>query len=278
MATQAMERTPKGVDKVDRYKWAMRNEPGELRYIDKRELLVNTEVYQRIAETEPVLKLARDWNWISCGALSVADRDGQLWVMDGGHRKAGADRRSDVQELPCIVHRVDSIEREARGFLDINTGRKNVSALGKFRASLAAGDATAIFVKAVMDANNLRLASASKEPRDFKSVALAMRLAGNSPASFEIVMKLCGELAAACARPIHERLLGGLHYIHTNVNVEGGVEHPRLRQRIKQTGVDALAESATKAGAYYAKGGARVWADGMMQAINKGLQNRFELA
>ena len=49
-------------------------------------------------------------------------------------------------------------------------------------------------------------------------------------------------------------------------------------KRVKKAGVDALLEGAAKASAFYSHGGAKVWAAGMVEAINRGHRNRLELA
>lgn len=268
--------TPHGTDKTTRYGWGTRNAPGEVRMVHKDDLHVNRDLYQRVANSTKVLAMARSWSWVACGTISVAERGGVLWVIDGGHRKAAADKRSDITMLPCVIHQVRTVQEEARGFLDTNTLRKNVSALDKFRAKIVAGDENAIFTNSVIEGCGLRLATAVHDARDFKSVALAQKLAASDPVGFQNAMLLCGELAEADKRAVHERLLGGLHYLHNNVEADAGLENPRLRKRLKQLGVAGLLEAANRAAAYYAKGGAKVWADGMLQAVNKGLRDRFE--
>lgn len=275
---QRQDVTPQGVDKTKRYGWDTRNGPGEVRMVHKDDLYVNRDLYQRVANSPKVLAIARSWSWVACGTISVAMRDGVLWVIDGGHRKAAADRRSDITMLPCVIHQVRSVQEEARGFLDTNTLRRNVSAIDKFRAKIVAGDENAIFANSVIEGCGLRLATAVAEARDFKSVALAEKLAASDPVGFQNAMLLCGELAEADKRPVHERLLGGLHYLHNNVDADGGLENARLRKRLKQLGIANLIDAANRAAAYYAKGGNRVWADGMLQAVNKGLRDRFEFS
>lgn len=270
-----LEVTHQGVDKVAFYKWAKPEERGEFRQINKRLLKVNRDVYQRQGYESKVLELARNWSWISCGALTVASRDGKLWVVDGQHRKLAADRRSDIQELPCLVFYVDHVKDEARAFVATNINRRNVSAVDKFRALLAAEDDAAVKAKDAIDAAGLRITTASKEPRAFKSVAMAQKLAASDYEGLICVLQLCGELATAEDCPVHARLLSGLYYIHNRI--DGGLDNQRVRKRIKQVGATALLSAANKAAAYYAQSGAKVCADGMMQAINHGLHSKITL-
>lgn len=277
MATApSMETTHMGVDKIAFYKWAQPETEGEYRRINKRLLKINRDVYQRDGYETKVLELARNWSWIACGVLIVASRNGTLWVVDGQHRKLAADRRSDIQELPCLVFQVSEVKEEARAFLAANTNRRAMCALDKFRAALVAGDETARKVQDALDAAGLRLATASKEARDFKSVAMAQKIAASDYDGLIAVLQLCGELAVAESSPVHARLLSGLYYIHCRI--DGGVENSRLRKRVKQIGANALVAAANKAAAYYGRSGSKVCADGMIQAINHGLHGKFALS
>lgn len=270
-----MEKTHVGVDKITRYGWVDADKEGEFRLINKRLLHINRDVYQREGYKKKVLELAANWSWIACGALIVASREGILWIVDGQHRKLAADRRSDIQELPCLVFHVDEVRAEARAFLAANTNRRNVSALDKFRASLAAGDIIARKVQDAIDASGLRITTASTEARAFKSVALAQTIAATNYDGLLAVLGLCGELASDERCPVHSRLLSGLYYLHCRI--DGGVDNTRLRKRIKQIGASGLVAASNKAAAYYGQGGSKVCADGMLQAINHGLHMKFTL-
>lgn len=265
-----------GLDKVQRYGWVTAHAQGRFEMINKRLLHVNTEIYQRDAAKAKVLELASNWSWIACGALIVAERDGVFWVADGQHRKLAADKRSDIKELPCMVFKVASVKDEAKAFLVTNANRKPVSALGKFKAQIAAGDETAKIVNQVIASAGLRLATASKEQRDFKAVALAMELAKKDADGFSDVMHLAGEMSVTEKTPVHKRLVEGLYYLHNRI--DGGVNNTRLRARIKQVGISGLVEGANKAAAYYGKADAKTLAEGMLQAINVRLQKRFEFS
>lgn len=271
----AMEMTPHGIDKVSRYGWEMRDDQGEFRMINKRLLNVNREIYQREAYQGKILELASSWSWIACGALIVAERDGIFWVIDGQHRKLAADRRSDISSLPCMVFRVAGVKNEASAFLASNTNRRNVSALDKYRASLAAEHDTAASVQMALDEAGLHITQSSGSPCGFKSVALAQRIAEKDFDGLVDVLTLCGVLAREGNCAVHSRLLTGLYYIHKNAEVS--LEDMRLRKRIIQIGATALVEAANKAAAYFGRGDGKVCASGMMQAINHGLRTRFAM-
>lgn len=276
MTVATLERNALGHDKVARYGWKVTSDRGEFQRVPKAELKINHEVYQRDGAVAKILELASNWSWISCGVLVVARRGGELWVVDGQHRKRAADRRSDINELPCLIFDVQSVKQEARAFLDTNTNRKPVTSLAKFKALLAAGDGRAHFVNDAVTATGLRWATASQSPGDFKAVALALSLAERASDAFVRVIGVAAKLALDARTPLHWRVLSGLDYIDSNV--EGGLSNKRLLARIEKIGIAALTHGADSAAKYYAKGGAKVYGDGMMQAINKGLINRFDFA
>lgn len=264
-----------GTDKITRYGWTVKDSRGEFRMINKRLLHVNRDIYQREGIKAKVLELARNWSWISCGALVVAQREGVYWIVDGQHRKLGADNRSDIKDLPCLVFKVASVEEEARAFLATNVNRRNVSAHDKYRASLGAGDAIARQVQDAINNAGLRVTTASNEPRAFKSVAGAQKIAAVDFDGLVDVLSICGELAAAEKSPVHSRLMTGLYYIHKRI--EGGLSNARLRKRILQIGARQLVAGANKAAAYYGQSGGKVCAEGMLQAINNGLHAKFSI-
>jgi hypothetical protein len=128
------ETTTKGSDKLSHYKWKTKNNQGEFVMIDKNELFVD-HAYQRDKINEVRINaIASDWDWVMCGALSVSERDGKLWVMDGQHRKLAADKRSDIKMLPCMVFDLDSQQKEAGAFVGLNSQKTAVSSARTARA------------------------------------------------------------------------------------------------------------------------------------------------
>ena len=99
------------------------------------------DAYQRAIDSPSSQRLVREiacnWDWDLCSTLIVSDRgDDGLYVIDGQHRLAGARYRQDVPHLPCIVLKSDGREGEARRFVAINTQRKTVTPLDRFRARM----------------------------------------------------------------------------------------------------------------------------------------------
>src|ERR1700686_676187 len=129
-----------GDDKVERYGWKMRDRPGELCEINKRDLKIDI-AYQRSLKRARVLDMAQDWSWVACGAVVVALRQpGEWFVVDGQHRVAAALLRSDIERIPCIAYAAEDLRQEAQGFIDTNTKRGSMTLADRFKALIITKD------------------------------------------------------------------------------------------------------------------------------------------
>jgi len=265
-----------GVDKIERYGWTVKPERGTYMEIRKGSLLVNRDVYQRDEIGSKALEFAKQWSWIACGTLIVAKRGGQYWVVDGQHRKGGADRRSDIDTLPCLVFEVDEVEREAQAFLDANTNRRPVLALAKFKALLATGDEEAQFIEGAINAAGLTISAYCQSAGQFKAINAAQRIAKLDRHALVRVLTVGADLTHADDMPLQQRMILGLYYLHTTI--EGGLDNRGLVKRMTQVRAKALSRGADAAAQYYASGGAKVYGNGMLDVINKGLRNKFGVA
>lgn len=275
MNTRNTEVDFNGNDKIKRYNWKTSvTQVGEFQSIHKDMLCVNEE-YQRDAINTKVLSIAKNWSWIACGAIVVTYRNGTIWVIDGQHRVLAAKSRSDITYLPCMVFQLDGLKEEAQGFLDLNTGRKPVSALDKQKALVAACDDVAIFVQREINRIGLKLAKTTRSVGQIQSIAWCTKRAREDREAFILVLSIAAEISRQDNVPVRERLLDGLWFLHKRM--EGGLTNKRLLKKIKEKGGECLFNSANKAAAYYGAGGAKVWAEGMLAELNKGLVHKFEL-
>lgn len=261
-----------GAGKARRYGWVIKDQPGTMMTLHKNAIKID-QGYQRDIVPAKVKEITANWSWLAFGAIVVAYRDGEYWAIDGQHRVVSARRRSDITLLPCIVFETEDVKQEARGFLDLNAGRKPVSAIDKFNAMIAAGDETAVFVHETMTRLGVILKRKPAKGLEFKSIAWAIKRAGENRDRFDLVMEIAVQLCQET--PIHERLVDGLWYIDDRI--AGGIGDKRFLERLHTVGPNRLVEAAIKASAYFAVGGARVWATGMIEEINKGLRNKFVL-
>lgn len=271
MNTQEMVRNPGGssaMTKIDKYKWKLKDKPGELAFLQKHTLQVD-DSYQRDLMEHRALALASEWSWVACGALIVARRGKKHWVIDGQHRVAAAMKRADIDRLPCVVFDLGDTEEEARGFLNANTNRRPMLSIERFKALVVSGDDTALYVDTLLDDLGVGFGAGAKQLR---SVAWVLRIAAQDREAFEIVMRLAAGLCASCNIP--ERLLSGLWHLH-----HGGLHltNKKLRDRIYHVGVTRLVEGMQRAVAFRGNSGTKVLAEGILNEINKGISAKFEM-
>lgn len=262
----------RGVNKTSRYGWVTKDTPGQLRMLHKDVLQIHP-AYQRDLIAEKVKAITAAWSWLSLGALVVGKRGGEYWVIDGQHRAVAAKRRSDIQLLPCVVFETEDVQEEARGFLDLNTGRKPVTAVAKQKAMVAAGDETAAYVQKTCADLGLEIKATAMTAGSIKCVAWCMRRAAEDKEAFSTVLAMGAKLSQADSMPVHERLLDGLWMLNNRCGE--GLSDKRLVKRLQEKGARTLVDAANRAAAYYANGGAKVWAQGMLAEINKGMHKKF---
>ena len=118
------------------------------------------EGYQRLitgkASKRLIKGIAENFDWRLLSPLTVSDRDGSygdpgLFVIDGQHRQAAAILRGDIPTLPCIISRFESYEAEALAFVNINSARRQVTALDRYHARVAAREPEALAIKEVVE-------------------------------------------------------------------------------------------------------------------------------
>jgi hypothetical protein len=266
----------KATDKVAKYKWRPLGEVGEFMWLDKKVLRVDRS-YQREDEyRQKIIGIAADWKWESCGAISVMQReDGMFVVVDGQNRTLAAWNRSDITTLPCIVFRSRGITHEASSFIEMNTNRKPVSAYTKFRANLVAGDQSATEILSVLKENLIDLKPDGHAPGTITCIAACQNIYAQSPSRFKTVIKLSSGLAAAESTGISLVLVRGLAILDRKI--QGGLQNQRLVERIMQIGALGLVDAARKMSYRAGKGGEAVWAEGMLEIINRKRGAKFSM-
>ncbi len=281
METNAAEHIPtrlgEGViDKVKRYGWSVVDEPGQFRLCSKHDLRID-DSYQREQSKSNVAGLRDKWSWLACGSLTVVKRgDGYLWVIDGGHRLAAAMPRSDIQLLPCMVFDEIGLASEAAAFVRLNTNRKAVSAVAKFRAALVAGDETALRVQEQISSLGLFVGSTGSV-NAFTATHWAVEHARDDFKAFSTVICMAAYLARNDGIAVQIHLLRGLWYLHKNF--PEGLLDTKLAGRLRGIGAAALLRHVKS---YAVESGAKSVSDrtaglGMFGAVNAGLRNKMRL-
>lgn len=258
------------VDKVERYKWGVRNEPGVLCYVPKGSLRVD-HTYQRQLKDSKRLRIAADLDWAAFGVLLVARRrDGSLWVFDGQHRLAAVLSRSDIKDVPVVIFEFDGdISTEAASFLVTQKNRKPITGLESFAAQIVARDETALAVQRLLASTGHRAGTkaGSKEVQCIQALYAAM---AKDALILERVWPLIAELCQE--RTIDSRLVRGIFCAEQKLVDEDGnrrslTEAP-VRAKLLAGGAEKILRSMGDAAAYYHAGGELVWAEGILNVIN----------
>jgi hypothetical protein len=255
-----------GMAKVTQYKWLMTGAPGELMYLDKTVLEIDHS-YQRHAKNARVLRLAKRWNWLACGVLIVAKRAGRYYVVDGQHRLMAALKRSDIERLPCLVFESAETRDEAVAFRDANKERRPITTFEQWNADLVAEDESTLFAHALIT-NAGRTPAESAKPTTVRCLSAIVSAARSTREELVRVWPIAVHVCAG--NPLHERVFGALMYLECSL-VEGqSLADKRWREKIARIGYQGILDAAQRAAAFYAKGGPKVWALGVMQELNKG--------
>ena len=263
-----------GVSKLVQYGWEVIDAPGRFQMLDKEKLIVDKTYQRDIVSDRKVLQFARSWSWIACGSINVALRDGKYYVIDGQHRKEAAMRRTDITELPCMVYETKNMREEAEGFKKIQETRTNLYSYDKFKLLVVLGDASALLVESLVE-NSSRKLSNQTANNTISCIATLMQWAKSEPVilaeMWELLLDVCN------SHPLHTRVVEGLLYLETRLRPEQSLLSTRWKNRVLKVGYDGLLESATKACAYYSKGGPKVCASGVIEALNKSQRDRLVL-
>lgn len=261
--------SPRGtpVDKISKYGWRMVDKVGVPYLANKEELHVDT-VYQRTMISEGrILQIVQSWSWVACGSLIVAERDGKLWVIDGQHRLVAAMRRSDIKELPCLVFASESAEEEALAFYRANCIRGPVSSFDKLRALLAARDQLALDAITLMEREGYKPSRTDAE-HGVRCIAAFITTMKADRGVLQKTWPLIAKLHAG--RGIKERIFAALIYIAKFGSDD--ITTKEWQERILKRGLSAIADSVDRACSLYARGGAKVFAVGALEIINKGVR------
>lgn len=259
-------------DKAEKFGWMVVDQRGVHISISKHALTIDPS-YQRGTSNRRALQIAREWSWLACGAIVVAFRDDKFYVVDGGHRVAAALKRSDIDELDCLVFETETVAQEAAAFLRGNKMRSAVRAVDQFRAALASGDELALSVNAMLKRHG-RAPLDYSSPNGVACLSTIMRLAARSVPRLEVVFAAVSQLYNG--RRLSGRAVDALFYIDECL-IGDSISSRRFRDRLFAIGAASVEEAMSQAAAFYACGGPKVFAAGIIERMNKGLRNRFTL-
>jgi hypothetical protein len=138
-----------------------RNRPS-FRWCKPSELMVD-ETYQRPLSQDRVWLIATTFTWALYDPLWVADRRrrGTLYVVDGRHRLAAAGilGSSLVKEVPCQIRVTESVEEEARIFVELQEKRRKITSAQRFAAKLVFRDPLALDLQGILSKHGFKVVS-----------------------------------------------------------------------------------------------------------------------
>jgi hypothetical protein len=259
------------------------NLPGEFCLIPKGKLRVD-ESYQRPVHERHVRHIAKNWNWVLCGALTVALRETLYYVIDGQQRLTAALRSSSISTLPCMVFQGVGVGQEAQDFLGVNRNRKSLTKADVFHAALAAREPAALLCHRLMEEQDIVLATWSGQPRSIMAIGTMMYFAETKHTeNLEAMWPLVVQTAAG--EQIDSRLLKGIMQLCL-INGPGMMLSRVVRRKCELVGQQALLKAAAETEVYYrkiagttgkSKYAASIFARGFAEAINKNVKSRDKL-
>jgi hypothetical protein len=252
------------------------NGAGKIEVVEIDQLHVD-RAYQRELNMELVQKIASKWEPTAAGPIVVSRRrNGDLYIVNGQHRTAGAKMAGETHILAQVVDGLDEAT-EAVLRLQGNT-RLGDRSLERFRAQVAAGYAESLDIVKILARFDTKINTASNEPgincvsaveriyRTDKGVLLVRTL--------EVVKEAFGEIAGRSATAA---LLAAIAwFLQTHPAEE--YDRNRLIEKLSGVGLAALDRMATNTKA--AMGGAK-WVNvyrAIVEAYNEKLSesNRLE--
>lgn len=263
-----------GQTKIAKHGWVLKDAPGKLQHIAKTRLIVDHD-YQRSLSAERVARISRAWSWIACGALVVAERNGLFYVVDGQHRYQAAINRADVDTLPCLVFESEGQEMEARGFYDINMGRKAPSLIDQMRAAAIGGDETVRALHKMLASDGYTFIDKGTH-RTMRSVSCPgafLALARRNMSALTELWPLLVELHRGAA--IGDRITRALAWIQANASES--IFSAKWHDRICELDPQVLEDACRKASLLLGKGGEAVWGRAALDVINKGRRAKLSI-
>lgn len=263
-------KTPRGngvIDKTEKMKWNTVDQPGVPFLANKQDLHIDSAYQRTMVSESRIAAITQQWSWVACGSIIVAERDKSFWVIDGQHRVIAAMRRSDIQELPCLVFKSLGVEDEALAFYRANAVRGNVSPFDKLRALLASGDRLAIDVVTLMDEQGYKPSTVHGGAYTVSCVAAFVSAVKSNRGALKKAWPLVAKLHNGLQ--IKKSVLEALIYIAKFGTDD--ITAPQWEKRVLKHGLHEINNAIDRAHSLYQKGGNKIYAIATVEVLNKGL-------
>ena len=260
-------KTKAGKDKWKRFGWNDIGKPGEFMMCDKTELYIDHGYQRDRIGQDKINEMAASWDWVACGCLCVAVRNGKWYVIDGQHRKMAADKRSDIKDLPCLVFELESRSHEAQAFVDLNSSKTAVDGVDRFKAMVVAGDQTAKGLKELLDQSG-RVAAAFPSPRTVACIVLLWKRYRKDAEMFARVWKLICEMAIG--QQVNNPIVRSVWWAECRASEQNkSLCNEPYRTALVNAGVNIIKSEVERERAIVGVGGARVEGAALVKWLNR---------
>ena len=183
--------------------------------------------YQRHLNEQRAQAMAKAFDWNLAMMLGVNERTlGNYWAFDGQHRlRAIRIAFGDDERVACYVTHSLSVKDEARLFYMLQTTRRPLHPVERFRAQLVAGDKRAMRINDIVERAGFHVTSAgrhaSAEPGRYISAISALEnidrqyAAGHLEATLRVVSDAWNHMASPKGHTLsaiaHVLYIGSLH-------------------------------------------------------------------
>jgi hypothetical protein len=247
------------------------DEPGKFQMISKSVLRVDHDYQRDDLRRKRIDRIIREWSWVKFGVLLVALRkDGTRWVFDGQHRKLAADRRDDVDLLPCMVYQSEGKLEEAKYFLECQSDRSNVTALDTFKARLAQNDPVATAVDEMIRSSGYTI-SKSSGSKTVECVQALMDAVKQDADAAAFAWRLC--VAIGENKSIHRDLFVGVFVVECHLKRRGlSLLGKPYGEKARSISPKSYLESIKASAGYHGAKNKKTIGEGIIKAINNRLR------
>lgn len=233
--------------------------------------------YQRDLDANLVQSIARNWDIVGAGPITVSRReDGSLWIINGQHRAAAARVAGETEILAQVVEGYDR-ESEAGLRLKMNHRRSDRSQ-ERFKAQVAAGDRESLAIVEILSGFNTRINPHPEANRGINSVTAVEKLyRKDNGVQLVRVLEVVRDAWTEVGGPfVSVSLLNSISWFLERHDQE--MKRERFVERLRAEGVEAIDR---KARSHMAAWGGALWMNyyrAMVEIYNKQLPMTSRLA
>jgi hypothetical protein len=243
----------------------------EIKHIPKSELLID-DGYQRTVNISRAKKMAKEWDWLLAGALTVAETGGRYFVIDGQHRLAAAKMLDDIEEMPCIVHHGLSQAKSADVFLGINTQGQKPTMHQRFKALVIAKDPIALEMTKDLAMGGYKVKNAPQGTgKVLNAISAVYNAYKTNQEHARRALNVCLDLQDG--KPLSKALFWGVLEFSKNIErLDFPIPYDRWRQRLLRVGIRQIEDDVAVYTTAMRSSGPGNCGMGVLNAYNRNLK------